>query len=229
MELREDLRVFTRTVRKWVDKELPKDYARELERQEHEYPFELWDKFSEAGFHGLSVAEEYGGEGGDVLSADGLRARARPHPRRPGWIWGITSFAGSKSIGIYGSEEQKQRFLPGIAAGKLRFSIGFTEPGGGTDVLGAMRPSRRRSTAAGRSAAPRSGARRRTSPTTSCCWPAPSDDVEKRHQGVTLFILPARSRGRRRSPSSPKLGMRAIGSCEVNLRNVFVPDDLVAR
>ena len=76
-ELSEELRLFRRQVRKWVDKETPKDYARELERKEHEYPFELWDKFTKAGYHGLSVAEEYGGEGGDVHDADGPRARAR--------------------------------------------------------------------------------------------------------------------------------------------------------
>lgn len=48
-------------------------------------------------------------------------------------------FAGGKSVGIYGTPEQKQRHLPAIAAGREKWTIGFTEPGGGTDVLGAMR------------------------------------------------------------------------------------------
>src|SRR3546814_6308047 len=39
------------------------------------------------------------------------------------WIWGITSFAGSKSIGIYGSEEQKKKYLPLIAKGQLKAAI----------------------------------------------------------------------------------------------------------
>src|SRR3984885_9979788 len=98
-ELPEDLRVFVNSTRKWVNKEIPKDYARELERKEHEYPFELWDKFTDAGFHGLSVPEEYGGDGGDVL----VQALfARELARTLGglaWVWGLTSFAGSKSIG----------------------------------------------------------------------------------------------------------------------------------
>src|SRR3546814_12756078 len=55
------------------------------------------------------------------------------------WIWGITSFAGSKSIGIYGSEEQKKKYLPLIATGQLKAAIAFTEPAGGTDLLGGMR------------------------------------------------------------------------------------------
>src|SRR5690606_11377166 len=123
----------------FVKAELPKDWARELERNEHEYPFELWDKFTKAGFHGLGIDEEYGGIGGDILMQMTL---ARSLARTLGglsWIWGLTSFAGVKSIGIYGTEEQKRKFLPEIAAGKLRAAISFTEPGGGTDVLGALR------------------------------------------------------------------------------------------
>ena len=65
------------------------------------------------------------------------------------WLWGITSFAGGKSIGLYGTDAQKERFLPPITRGEVRFAIGFTEPGGGTDVLGGMRTTR----AQGRTAA----------------------------------------------------------------------------
>jgi acyl-CoA dehydrogenase len=50
--------------------------------------------------------------------------------------------------------------------------------------------------------------------------------VEKRHQGVTLFLVPAKADGVSIS-EIPKLGMRAIGSCDVGLDDVFVPDDLV--
>ena len=69
--LSEDMRLFRRQVRRWVDNETPKSYARELERQERDYPFELWDKFTEAGFHGLSVPEEYGGQGGGIPCVKG--------------------------------------------------------------------------------------------------------------------------------------------------------------
>jgi alkylation response protein AidB-like acyl-CoA dehydrogenase len=50
--------------------------------------------------------------------------------------------------------------------------------------------------------------------------------VAKRHHGVSLFILPAKSEGVEIIELS-KLGMRAIGSCQVNLKNVFVPDELL--
>jgi acyl-CoA dehydrogenase len=225
-ELSDEMRRFRKQVRKWVDKETPKAYARELERHEHDYPFDLWDKFSKAGYHGLTVPEEYGGEGADIFTQMVL---ARELCRSLGglsWVWGLTSFAGSKSIGIYGTEEQKERFLPAIARGELRFSIGFTEPGGGTDVLGAMKTK-----------AEKVDGGWAVSGTKTWCSSAhvadyilllarTDDDVVKRHQGVTLFLVPAKSEGVQIT-ELPKLGMRAIGSCQVNLNKVFVPDDLV--
>ena len=66
--------------------------------------------------------------GGDVMMQMLL---ARELARSLGglaWIWGITSFAGSKSIGLYGTEAQKTKFLPLIATGQLKAAIAFTEP-----------------------------------------------------------------------------------------------------
>src|SRR4029077_12940254 len=133
-ELDDELTLFQQETRNWVDRECPKDWARELERHEHDWPFALFDKLTDAGFHGIGIPEEYGGQGGNVIVQMIL---ARELARTLGglaWMWGITSCAGAKSIGLHGTDEQKQRFLPGIAAGRFRFAIGFTEPSGGTDV-----------------------------------------------------------------------------------------------
>ena len=118
-ELSEEHQAFKDSVDKWVDKEVPKSWARELERDEHNYPFALWDKFTEAGFHGVGIDEKYGGQGGDVVTQMILGRSLARSLAGLAWIWGITSFAGSKSIGIYGSEAQKAKFLPQIAAGKF--------------------------------------------------------------------------------------------------------------
>lgn len=225
-ELSEDMRVFVSSTRKWVDRELPKSYARELERKEHDYPFDLWDKFTKAGYHGLSVPEEYGGEGGDVITQVLF---ARELCRSLGglsWVWGLTSFAGSKSIGLYGSDEQKQRFLPAIAAGEARFSIGFTEPGGGTDVLGAMQTTAEKVDGGWSISGSKIWCSSAHVADYILLLARTDDNVAKRHQGVSLFVLPARSEGVETIELS-KLGMRAIGSCQVNLKDVFVPDDLL--
>ncbi len=227
LELPEELELFRKETRAWVDRECPKAWARELETRENDYPVELWEKLARDGFHGIGIPEEYGGQGGDVVVQSLL---ARELARTLGglaWIWGITSFAGGKAIGTMGTPEQKERFLPPTARGELRYSIGFTEPGGGTDVLGALR---------------------RPAPTdvdggwvlngnkTWCSSAhvadyifllARSDEsVAKRHQGLTIFLAPTKAEGVTITPL-PKLGMRAIGSCDVGLQDVFVPDDLV--
>ena len=78
--LAEEYRAFRDGARRWVDAEAPKAWARELERDEHNYPFALWDKFTAAGFHGIGIAEEFGGQGGDVLMQMLLaRELARTH------------------------------------------------------------------------------------------------------------------------------------------------------
>lgn len=217
---------FRDMVERWVRAEIPKDWARELERKEHDYPFELWEKFTEAGFHGIGIPEEYGGQGGDVQTQMIL---ARALARSLGglaWIWGITSFAGSKSIGVYGTEAQKRRFLPDMAAGKLRASIGFTEPGGGTDVLGALRTTAQRAEGGWRISGEKIWCSSAHVADYILLLARTDKNVEKNHHGLTLFFVPARQKGITIT-ELPKLGMRAIGSCTVVLDDVFVPDDLV--
>jgi len=143
-ELSEEHRVFRDVVRRWVDAEIPKSWARELEKDEGNYPLALWDKFTEAGFHGIGIDEVYGGIGGDVLMQVILAREVSRSLAGLLLVWMPTSFAGAKSISLFGNTAQKERFLPSIAQGECRVSIGFTEPGGGTDVLGAMRKKKKK-------------------------------------------------------------------------------------
>ena len=226
MELSDEHRAFRDTVERFVAAEMRKDWARNLEKDEHSYPFELWDKFTQAGFHGLGIPEEYGGIGGDIIMQMLL---ARALARTLGglaWIWGITSFAGVKSIGVYGSEEQKRRFLPLIAAGKLRAAISFTEPGGGTDVLGAMRTTAQKASGGWVINGEKIWSSSAHVADYLLLLARSKQDVEKNHQGLTLFWIPRESPGITVTPL-PKLGMRSMGSCTVHLKDVFVPDDLV--
>jgi len=224
--LSEEQLAFRDTIRRWVDAELPKSWARQLEADEKNYPFALWDKLKAEGFFGLGIDEQYGGLGGDVLMQ---MIFARELARSLGgllWVWGLTSFAGAKSIGVYGNEEQKRRFLPEIAAGNCRVSIGFTEPGGGTDVLGAMRTTAERTEGGWIINGEKMWSSASHVADYILLLARTDKNVEKRHQGLTLFFVPARSEGIKNTTLA-KLGMRAIGSSTVHFDNVFVPDDLV--
>src|SRR5277367_4764647 len=224
--LSEEQQTFREMARRWVEAEAPKAYARELERREEQYPFELWDKFTAAGFHGIGIEEEYGGQGGDIVMQ---MIFARELARTLGgmlWTWGVTSFAGAKSVGVYGSPAQKAKFLPLIAAGKCRVSIGFTEPGGGTDVLGAMQTVAQRAQGGWVVNGQKMWCTAARVADYILLLARTDKNVQKRHQGLTLFLMPAQQSGIT-ATLLPKLGMRAMGSCSVMIDNVFVPDELV--
>jgi alkylation response protein AidB-like acyl-CoA dehydrogenase len=140
------------------------------------------------------------------------------------WVWGITSFAGGKSVGIYGTPEQKQRHLPAIAAGREKWAIGFTEPGGGTDVLGAMRTVATRSDGGWVINGQKTWSSMAHVADHILLLVRTTKDVAKQCQGVSLFILPTTSDGVT-IREIPKLGMRALGSCDVFLDDVFVADE----
>lgn len=224
--LSEEQTAFRDLVRRWADAETPKSLARELEAKEKDYPFILWNKFKEAGFFGIGIEEDYGGQGGDVMMQ---MIFARELSRNIGgllWVWGLTSFAGAKSIGVYGSEEQKRRFLPEIAAGNCRVSISFTEPGGGTDLLGAMRTEAVRTEGGWMLNGEKIWSSASHVADYLLVLARTDKTAERRHQGLTLFFVPAKSEGITNT-LLPKLGMRAIGSSSVHYKDVFVPDELV--
>jgi acyl-CoA dehydrogenase len=225
-ELSDELKLFQSTIREWVDKEAPKAYARELERHEHEFPFELWQKMTDAGLHAVGVDEAYGGQGGDVMAQVILARELSRSLAGLTWVWGLTSFAGAKSVGIYGSDEQKERLLPPLTRGELKFCIGFTEPGGGTDLLGGMRTVGTRVDGGWTLNGNKTWSTLAHVSDYILLLARTDQDVERRHQGVTLFLVPAKADGVTIS-ELPKLGMRCVGSCDVGLDDVFVPDDLV--
>jgi len=104
-----------------------------------EFPYEIVAKMGAMGLFGLPVTEEYGGMGGDYLAL----CLALEELARVDSSVAITLEAGV-SLGImpiyrYGSEEQRREWLPKLCAGEMLAAFGLTEPGGGTDVAGAMR------------------------------------------------------------------------------------------
>jgi acyl-CoA dehydrogenase len=222
--LSDEQEMFRKSVRDYVNRELPKSWARELEKDEHTFPHELFGKLADAGFHAIGIGEEYGGQGGDIMTQMLLARELARSLAGLTWVWGITSFAGGKSVGIYGTPEQKQRHLPAIAAGREKWAIGFTEPGGGTDVLGAMRTVATRADGGWVINGQKTWSSMAHVADYILLLVRTTRDVAKQYQGVSLFILPTASDGVT-IREIPKLGMRALGSCDVFLDDVFVADE----
>ncbi len=104
-----------------------------------EFPYEIVAQMGKMGLFGLPVPEEYGGMGGDYFAL----CLALEELARVDSSVAITVEAGV-SLGVmpvyrYGTEQQKREWLPRMCAGQVLGAFGLTEPGGGSDVAGAMR------------------------------------------------------------------------------------------
>ena len=97
----------------------------------------LWRRMAELGWLGVAIDERYGGSGGDIVDMAILVEELAPGDPAIGPYFNTVCFGG-KSIGFFGSDAQKEFFLPRITRGECVFALSITEPGGGTDVLGAM-------------------------------------------------------------------------------------------
>ncbi|MBI3949776.1 MAG: acyl-CoA/acyl-ACP dehydrogenase [Acidobacteria bacterium] len=125
-------------IREFVEQECPREYVRGLDEEE-EYPEKVWQKLAEYGFLQIPIPEEYGGVSGDVVDMTIVTEELARRSGAIGLTFFMSSCFGAKTLVLGGSEEQKQKYLPLLAEGKIKFAISLTEPDGGTDVAGAMK------------------------------------------------------------------------------------------
>ncbi len=123
---------FRRTVREFAEKEIA-PHAEAWDR-EHHFPVDVVQKMGELGLFGLTAPEEYGGSAGDFASI----CLAIEEIGRVDQSLGITLEAavglGINPILTYGTDEQKQAWLPDLVAGRRLAGFGLTEPGAGSDA-----------------------------------------------------------------------------------------------
>jgi len=116
--------------------------------EHHEFPYEIIREMGRMGLFGLPFPEEYGGMGGDYFAL----CLALEELARVDSSVAITLEAGvslgAMPIFLYGTEEQKRQWLPGLCSGETLGAFGLTEPGGGSDA-GATRTTARLDEATG--------------------------------------------------------------------------------
>src|SRR4051794_40990409 len=131
-ELSEDHEQFRRTVRDFAEKEIA-PLAAQWDR-DHHFPVDLVHKMGALGLFGLTAPEQYGGADGDFTSL----CVAIEEIGRVDQSMGITLEAavglGINPILTFGSDEQKQTWLPDLVAGRTLAGFGLTEPGAGSDA-----------------------------------------------------------------------------------------------
>jgi short-chain 2-methylacyl-CoA dehydrogenase len=135
-ELSEEQELIRRTVRDFAETKVA-PVAEELDR-EARFPYEIVAELAELGLMGLPVPEEYGGAGGDTLSyAIAVEELTRIDSSVAITVAAHTSL-GTMPILLFGTEEQKQEWLPRLASGQGLAAFGLTEPDAGSDA-GATR------------------------------------------------------------------------------------------
>lgn len=128
---RDDHEMFRDQVRKFIDREIT-PYLEQWEKAGI-VPKETWLKAGEAGLLCSSVAEEYGGPGGDYgHSAVMIEELARVNATAVGFT--THSEIVANYIVAYGNEEQKKRWLPGMVSGQIIGVLGLSEPSIGSDL-----------------------------------------------------------------------------------------------
>jgi alkylation response protein AidB-like acyl-CoA dehydrogenase len=134
MRISKEHEEFRKRIREFAEKEIePK--ARELD-EVGKFPFDTMKKLGEMGILGMVAPKEYGGSGYDTLSY----SIAVEEVSRVCGSTGIT-VAAHNSLGLYpiylfGTEEQKRKYMPDLASGRKLGSFGLTEPGAGSDAAG---------------------------------------------------------------------------------------------
>ena len=130
--LTQDQRDLYQMVRDFAENEIA-PIAMDIDRTD-EYPLELIRKMGELGLMGIPIPEEYDGVGADFISYMLAIEEISYASASVGVILAVHTSVGTMPILNFGTEEQKQKYVPRLAAGELIGAFGLTEPSAGSDA-----------------------------------------------------------------------------------------------
>ena len=192
--------------------------------QKHEFPAEIVRQLSELGFMGVSVPEEKGGAGLDqICYVIGVEEISRACAGT-GVIMSVNNSLVCDPILANGTPEQHERWLAPLAQGKLLGCFALSEPGTGSDAINL------------KTTAKKVDGGWELNGTKNFITNGPEADVsivlavtdrEKKHKGVSAFLVPKDTPGVTLDPHDKKLGIRASHSCPIVMEDVFLSDDLL--
>jgi alkylation response protein AidB-like acyl-CoA dehydrogenase len=220
---REEHRAFRKVVRKWLAKEIHPE-ADGWEKA-GEFPAGVFRKFGNMGLLGIKFPEEYGGQGGDLVSA----AVFLEEMGYAG-LGSLVASVGAHSEVVlppvykYGNEEQKQKYLvPGIKGEKIG-ALAVTEPNAGSDVGKIQTVARRTEDGYvlnGSKIFISNGG------IADFVVVAAKTNVKAGHRGITLFIVEKGTQGFSASRKLDKAGMLAANTAELIFEECRVPAESI--
>ncbi|MGB7875361.1 MAG: acyl-CoA dehydrogenase family protein [Anaerolineales bacterium] len=221
-DLNEEQRMWQKAVHNFVAAEV-RPFAREAD-ETGEFNWKAVHKMGPLGMLGLNVPEEYGGPGIDAVSAAIAIEEL-------GWGCGSMALAiaahnglGSTPIVQYGSEEQKNKWLPLVSSGQNKLgSLALTEPGAGSDLQGGVRTK-----------AEKDGDEWLINGTKMWCTNASiaeyiitlvRTDPAGSSRSLSMIIVPTATPGLTIGPAEKKMGLHGSPTHAVTYENVRVPLD----
>jgi alkylation response protein AidB-like acyl-CoA dehydrogenase len=211
-------------VREWVEREVY-PAASDYEHAD-EYPEPLVEDMKRMGLFGVTIPEEYGGLGLDLLTYVLIQIELSR-----GWmsLSGVlnTHFISAWMIRTYGTDEQRERYLPRMATGELRFAYSMTEPHAGSDVQ-AIRTRAVRDGDGYAITGQKMWATNALRAGAIMLLAVTDPEADPRHRGMTAFIVekePGRASQRGLEVGAPikKLGYKGVESVELSFDGFRVP------
>lgn len=219
LALSDEQEAFRALARDFLDREaLP--HRTRWDRDE-QVDLDIVPKLAEIGFFGLTIPEEYGGLGGDYLTyVLGMEELGRADSALRGIVSVSNGLVGKSVLG-FGTEEQRQRWLPGIASGTVLGCFGLTEPDTGSDAGNLTSRARRDGDdwlISGQKLFITNG----TWAQVALVFARTGGPGPK---GVSAFLVPTDSPGFEAREITGKLGLRGQATAELFLDEVRVPAD----
>ncbi|NOQ18145.1 MAG: acyl-CoA dehydrogenase [Dehalococcoidales bacterium] len=224
-ELTEEQKMIANSAKE-IAKEFGPEYWREKE-EKGEFAGEFWKVISDAGFTGIVIPEEYGGAGRGItellivmeeLVANGCGLGGQ-------WYLVLTEVFGAISIMRHGTNEQKQKYLPGIARGEVEFCMGLTEPDAGSNTLNTKTRAKKvgdkwiiDGSKTFISGADRAKAMLLVARTT------PKDKVVRKSLGISLFLVDLPNPAVETNPIA-KHGINYSKSCEMGISGLELNEE----
>ena len=222
-ELTAEETLLVQTVRAFVDREV-KPTVREVEHADT-YP-EAWiEQMKRIGIFGLAISEHYGGSPVSMpCYVEVTQELSRGWMSLAGAMGGHTGVA--TLLENFGTEQQKQTYLPAMATGQLRATMALTEPGGGSDLQNISTVAR-----ADADGWVITGSKtwisnaRRSGLIALLCKTDPH--ATPRHTGISVLLVQSPAEGLTVSRDLPKLGYKGVESCELVFDGCRVPEPAV--
>jgi hypothetical protein len=207
-------------VREFAEAEIA-PHVMDWDESQH-FPIELWPKLAELGLTGVIFPEEYGGAGmGYVEYATIIEELSRVDGSVGISVAAHNSLC-SNHIYIYGSEEQKQKYLVPLAQGKHLGAWGLTEPGAGSDASGTRTVAVRKN-----GGYVVNGSKNFITHAihADTCVAMAVTDRAKRSKGISAFIFEKGQQGFSPTKKENKLGLRASETASVIFEDCYVPEE----